>query len=694
MDRKPYGIFLNTAKANCSIHESGKMIYQNLLISAKYELDYLEIDENSHQIPRSYDFYVFNYHPLTMGWLNTKMLRCLPGVKITFVLEILPNDPFVLCPRHDFDAYCALDPTLNIADKRVYAFPRPLEILDQISSYQEKGIPVIGSFGFATPGKGFELVVDAVNKEFEKAIIRINIPAGKYTDNFFKGLYKRDYAEYLEELCKKAAKPGIQINITHDYMSKKDLIEWCGQNTLNCFLYFRDQPGLAATTDQAISSGRPLSVSSNETFRHIHDYIKPYPFQSLKESIALSQPGVLRMRDVWSAKNFVERFEKVLYDSSLSTKNGINSHRMKKFNLPRRKIPSIHDILKIILPKGIHDSVYGYVRQRRLAEKQTLTKAPDKTKKIILIVSSKKKRCGIGQYGLNIAEALQKSSLYSFIYTGCSNPWELKKATARLTPAAIIYNYYPATMPWLNKDVTRKFNVPQLGIMHEVTQAEADNATSEMFDFHLCPDPTLIEKNPRTLKTGRLIPPYINTQNLPDVTTIGSFGFGFEDKGFERLVNIVQREFDEARIVLHLPFNDIVDKLGRHTLATAQRCRRMIKKPGINLIVRHNFLNKFALLDFLASNTLNAFFYDTHKDRGISSVIDYALAVQRPIAITKCGMFRHIIPARPSICIEDTSLTKIINNGIVPLVPFYNEWSEANFIFGYEKILDKVFTNN
>ena len=46
--------------------------------------------------------------------------------------------------------------------------------------------------------------------------------------------------------------------------------------------------------------------------------------------------------------------------------------------------------------------------------------------------------------------------------------------------------------------------------------------------------------------------------------------------------------------------------------------------------------------------------------------------------------------SRPSISIEDGTLQQIINNDIVPLVPFYNDWSEAAFIMDYERIIDKV----
>ncbi len=303
-----HGLFINPVKANCSIYESGRMIYETLLISNKYTLDYLEINEENRNVPGNYDFYAFNYHYITMGWLDTRSVRSLPGLKITFVLEILPNNPFILCPSKDFDVYCALDPTMNVPDKRVYTFPRPLEIPKQLSPFHEPQIPVIGSFGFATTGKGFEQVVDAVNKEFNEAVVRINIPPGTYTDD------DRSFAKYLGDLCIKTAKKGVEVIITHDYMTKDELIEWCGQNTLNCFLYSRNMPGLSATTDQAISSGRPLSVSNNETFRHITQYIKPYPNWSLKESISHSQAGVLQMKKDWAPEIFTNKFEQLLVD--------------------------------------------------------------------------------------------------------------------------------------------------------------------------------------------------------------------------------------------------------------------------------------------------------------------------------------------------------------------------------------------
>lgn len=322
------GLFINCKKSKDSIYESGLMVYNTLRLSNKYLLDYTEITENENIISTGYNFYFFNYHHHTMRWLDTRFIKELPGLKVTMVLEILPNDPFVLSPENRFDAYVVLDPTLKHRNKSAFAFPRPLEKIDNVPAYIEKDIPVIGTFGFSTKGKGFHHVVEAVNKEFEKAIVRINIPFGTYVPDSEK------YAAFLANLCKEKAKPGIEVVVTHDYMDKEELIKWCSENTLNCFLYDRDVPGLAATTDQAIISDRPLSVSENNTFRHILEYITPYPKMSLKESIENSLSNVRKMAEDWLPENFAKRFEYVL--THFESKLVINDSKGESFVLKPR----------------------------------------------------------------------------------------------------------------------------------------------------------------------------------------------------------------------------------------------------------------------------------------------------------------------------------------------------------------------
>lgn len=313
-------------------------------------------------------------------------------------------------------------------------------------------------------------------------------------------------------------------------------------------------------------------------------------------------------------------------------------------------------------------------------------------KRKILIVSHKEKQCGVYQYGLNIANALKKSEKYDFIYKECLSAKEFSSVVNDIIPDAIIYNYYASTLPWLKKRTIKRIKLPHIDIIHEVTQQVADLADDSFFQYHIAPDPTLLLKNPIVFKTGRLIPKYVNRYELPKIPTIGSFGFGTAGKGFEKLISTVQNEFDEAIIKLHIPFATFGDSDGIEARTIARRCKELIVKPGIKLILNHEFLSQEQLLDFLAQNSINAFFYEENKGRGVSSVIDHALAVQRPIAITKSNMFRHISSAYPSICIEDSSLQEIMKNGCEPLLQFFREWCEPNLIWDYERIVEKVIS--
>nr|WP_321496402.1 FkbM family methyltransferase [uncultured Methanolobus sp.] len=324
MTRQLKGLFLNTPKAVCSIYESGKMAYECLVLSEKYQLDYQELSKTNRDINTDYDFYVFNYHWVTMGWLDTQFIKKLPGFKATIVLEVSINDPFACVSPNDFDAYIVLDPTCKHAQHNVYAFPRPIYIPEHsITPYESGKIPVIGTFGLSATDKGFDEVIKAVNEEFDEALIRINVPKADYIPSI-------DFENFIENIKNIQKKEEIKLEITRHYFNNDELINWCAQNTLNVFLYNRRVGnGLSATTDQAIASGRPLLVSTNPTFRHIHSYIKPYPYLSLKESIELTAPLVHKIQEDWKPLNFALRFEEVLQKNNIQPLKMSNGKKIK-----------------------------------------------------------------------------------------------------------------------------------------------------------------------------------------------------------------------------------------------------------------------------------------------------------------------------------------------------------------------------
>jgi hypothetical protein len=69
---------------------------------------------------------------------------------------------------------------------------------------------------------------------------------------------------------------------------------------------------LAAVTDQAIMAGKPILVTSDNTFRHLHKYLEYYPNINIKTAIEKNADGVEQMRKDWSEANFLQKFETLL----------------------------------------------------------------------------------------------------------------------------------------------------------------------------------------------------------------------------------------------------------------------------------------------------------------------------------------------------------------------------------------------
>lgn len=305
------GIFYNSVKKLCSIWESGRMCYEALKNSNAYVLDY---SEEQNGIDSSYDFAIFNQHFTVNNWMNEGMVREFNKPTFCIVTEVsFSSDPCKLCPQY-FSHYIVLDPTINETNK-IHAFGRPLENFDltnvdkSVIPYDE---PEIFSFGFATDGKEWHKIVELVQNDYDKASIHFNIPHGDYVPH---DLHETNINNIMIECNKIVKKTGIRIKITSINYSKYELIELCSTKTINCFFYNRQHlfsAGLSAVTDQAISSGRPLFVTNDCTFRHIHKYIDYYPNIGIKDAIEKTQEGVLKIKSDWRSENFSRKFENVL----------------------------------------------------------------------------------------------------------------------------------------------------------------------------------------------------------------------------------------------------------------------------------------------------------------------------------------------------------------------------------------------
>lgn len=303
----------------------------------------------------------------------------------------------------------------------------------------------------------------------------------------------------------------------------------------------------------------------------------------------------------------------------------------------------------------------------------------------ILFINHHIKNCGVYQYGYRSAQILQKSKKYNFLYLEITNAQDYFIAVETHKPAAIIYNNHGPVMPWLSPNILKTYpNIVHIGIFHEGPQFY-----SYGYDYGITQDSTLND-TPTMFSVPRpLLEDYYVEPTIPEIVTINSFGFSFNDKGFDKIVAYVCNNFDRAIINLHTP-SAFFDRPKHETQEMFDACKSSKTNPNVDLNITTNFLSEKELLTFLSSSTINFFPYAQAPGRGISSVIDYALSVDKPIAITKSEMFRHIYNTQPSICIEDRSIKDIINSGTSPLLQYKEKWSNKNFILKYEYIISSI----
>lgn len=285
----------------------------------------------------------------------------------------------------------------------------------------------------------------------------------------------------------------------------------------------------------------------------------------------------------------------------------------------------------------------------------------------ILFLNSKIQQCGVYQYGKRVYDILRNCKNKNYIYKEIDNLNEYNLMQENYDIHCIIYNYHQLTMAWLNENNIQKVH-KNIGIVHE--------SPENLFDIILSIDPT-INESPNKFTIPRpifenindllqnyeastiTIHNFINKYNDVNIPIIGSFGFGCDHKGFDKIINMVNEQYDNAIIKLVIS-KAYFDPNPNTLLNMMEKCNNITRKPGIELMISNDFFSNSDLLYFLRSNTINIFLYDEMNGRGISSTIDYAISVDKPIGISNSYMFRNIYS--DNICLYKTSIADCITN--------------------------------
>ena len=315
----------------------------------------------------------------------------------------------------------------------------------------------------------------------------------------------------------------------------------------------------------------------------------------------------------------------------------------------------------------------------------------------ILFLNHKIHACGVYQYGLRVADILKKSNKNNYIYYEIDNYQEYLNCLSIHNPNIIIYNYHKATMSWLNSQ-NIQHKVTNIGIPHE--------SSTDFFDyiFNIDPDETDVNNIysiPRPIYeniedifttykiTDNTIDEFINYNEGPDVPIFGSFGFGFQNKGFDKIIYIINKNYTKAIIKLVITIAHFDPNNITNYKIISNLCKLKNTNPNIKLLICNNFFTNEEILLFLHSNNANIFLYEQMIGRGISSVIDYAISVNKPFVISDSYMFKHIYS--DDICVYKTDIKDAIINSTSKLLHLIDKYSNKNLIDKIEKTIDFIF---
>lgn len=286
----------------------------------------------------------------------------------------------------------------------------------------------------------------------------------------------------------------------------------------------------------------------------------------------------------------------------------------------------------------------------------------------ILFISRAALRCGVVDYGKRLFSILQKE--FDIHYREVLSARDFIQAFDEIRPDIVLYNYYCSILPFITDELLKT----RRGAKHIVIYHEAS------IDF--TPDAT-IGTLPRPVYEIELPPSRSN-----DVMTVGSFGFGFADKNFQGIAELVKSQYSKAIIKLNIPFAEFGDDNGASARTEAKKVQDVLKGTDIQLIIDHSFLSPQDLIMSLNQNDINLFLYSPMVGRGYSSAIDYALSARKPIGLSDSYMFRHL---PDEMRVTHKSIETLVREGVPPKV--YEDNSHEKVLETYRNLFSKTLNN-
>ena len=308
----------------------------------------------------------------------------------------------------------------------------------------------------------------------------------------------------------------------------------------------------------------------------------------------------------------------------------------------------------------------------------------------ILFLNHEKTQCGVYEIGKRIHSLLIKDILDTvYIEVPVDGLTEYIEAIEKHNPDAIIYNFYPVTMAFLSTELIKYLShIKHFAIIHDPLDPQFISTVEQSFDAWMIHDHTNPLESSNKYTTFRPIPRYTRSLELPSKVSIGSHGFNVSTwKMFGPMIDMLQSEFDEVDINMNIT-NATFGPVGQ--LDSVQSWIDSIYKDKVKLNITTDYLDtEEELINFLAKNTMNVYFYRTSTPyNGVAGSADLAVASQSSLVVNNTYMYRHF-HERLGYYEQTSSFKTFLNNKDV-VRELYDEWSPLAITQDYKKMLEDI----
>lgn len=295
----------------CGIYAHGVRMASILKNSQQHNFIYCEcnslVDLDANINTFSPEVIIYNYTEGLLPWAKNIKIKY-PKIKhLALCHDVIQQEIDSGHKIEGFDFRIALDPTLR-TNSRWFTSVRPL-FNHARTEFKKNSIPTIGSFGFYFPHKNFPQLINLVRQQFNTAIIRLHITKAHFSSDSTKNEFD-SFKLWAEKTLENT---NIKLQITSEFISDEEQIDFLSENDVNVFLYSQNfGMGPSSAIDYAVAAGRPIIINDSYQFNHIKGRIPTIMNYGIQEVIDIGNKPTLTLQKEWSEKNFLSDYEGII----------------------------------------------------------------------------------------------------------------------------------------------------------------------------------------------------------------------------------------------------------------------------------------------------------------------------------------------------------------------------------------------